>query len=90
MPMEIYLGCVWKSLFTVYLSLSSHISTCDKNYKYLKKLIKIVYIPYKLLLAYFNKLLLAYFNKLNEETYKKKTQNSLWGRLKLIILMTKM
>ena len=82
MPMEIYLGCVWKSLFTVYLSSSSHISTCDKNYKYLKKLIKIVYIPYKLLLAY--------FNKLHEETYKKKTQNSLWGRLKLIILMTKM
>ena len=29
---EWYLGCIWESLSTTYLSLSSHISTLDKNY----------------------------------------------------------
>ena len=48
--------CVWKSLFIVYLNLSSRISTFNKNYKYLKELIKIAYDPYKSFLAYFNKL----------------------------------
>ena len=45
------------------LSLSFHISTFDKNYRCLEKLIKVVYEhhpppppPHKLILAYFNKL----------------------------------
>ena len=32
-----------ESLFIVYLSLSSHINTLNKKYKYLKELIKITY-----------------------------------------------
>ena len=38
-----YLGCVWESLFIAYLSLSSHISTFDKNCRCLEELIKIAY-----------------------------------------------
>ena len=33
---EWYLGCIWESLSTTYLSLSSHISTLDKNYRCLE------------------------------------------------------
>ena len=36
-------GCVWESLSIAYLSLSSHISTFDKNYRCLEELIKIAY-----------------------------------------------
>ena len=39
----IILGCVWESLSIAYLSLSSHISTFDKNCRCLKELIKIAY-----------------------------------------------
>ena len=46
------LGCAWKNLFIVYLSLSYYISTFDKNYRCLKELIKITYDSYKLILAY--------------------------------------
>ena len=35
--MKRHKGCVLDSLFTVYLSLSSHISTFDKNYRYLEE-----------------------------------------------------
>ena len=34
------LGCVWESLFTAYLSLSSRINTFNKNYRYLEELYK--------------------------------------------------
>ena len=50
-----------------YLSLSSHISTLNKNYRYLEEFMKITYEPF-----YKYKPLLAYFNKLHREAYRKK------------------
>ena len=73
---------ILESLSTAYLSLNSHINTFDKNYRCFEKLIKISYDPHKPFLAY--------FNKLHEEAYKKKTQKNLYGKLKLVVLMTKM
>ena len=52
-----YIGYVWESLFIVYLSLSSHISTFDKICRCLEELIKIAYDPP---LSYFHKLFLAH------------------------------
>ena len=40
-----YIGYLWESLFIDYLSLSFHICTFDKNYRYLEELIKITYDP---------------------------------------------
>ena len=56
-------GCVWESLSTSYLSLSSHISTFNKNYRCWEELMK--YKP-----------LLAYFNKLHREAYKKELKKA--------------
>ena len=52
-----------ESIYTAYLSLSSHINTFDKNDRCLKEFMKITYYSYKPLLAY--------FNKFHEEAYKK-------------------
>ena len=49
----------------VYLSLSSHISTLDKNYKCLERLMNVSYDPPISLFQF-------YFSKFHEEAYQKK------------------
>ena len=63
MKLIIILRVHLESLFTAYLILSFHINTFDKNYRCLKKLIKITYGLYNPILSY--------FNKFHGEVYKK-------------------
>ena len=72
-------GAYLQSLF----ELSFHINIYDKNYRCLEELIK---LTYDLLISHFQVISINFMEKL----IKKRTQNSLYERQKLVILMIKM
>ena len=75
--------CLGELIYKAYLNLSFHISIYDKNCRCLEELIK---LAYDLLISHFQVISINFMEKL----IKKRTQNSLYERQKLVILMIKM